>query len=38
MVVDAWKSALREVETNFSAVAEGINAKALIAQIEDQTT
>lgn len=32
--IDAWKSALREVESNFSAVAEGINAKALIAQIE----
>ena len=32
--IDAWKSALREVEANFSAVAEGINAKALIAQIE----
>ena len=32
--VTTWKEALQEVATNFSAVGEGINAKALIEQIE----
>jgi tetratricopeptide (TPR) repeat protein len=32
--VAAWKASLNEVATNFSAVEEGIQAKALLAEIE----
>ena len=32
--VESWKVALKDVATNFSAVEEGVNAKALIEQIE----